>query len=208
MARRKLGVNPRRSKSSSGAGKAKTKGDAKAPAKKETAKASSSAKASTAKASTAKSSASKATASTSASKDAATKKAPPAPNLPERMEGLQGWMAELERKQTRMTRFGGGAAILATVLAAGGLALGVLNKQDSAEKEDVDQLREQVEGFQAEVKTTTEDQLNKLNARIGTLEQSVQNLTTQQQQNSSEIASLKAQAARGAAVPAVPGAKP
>ena len=47
----------------------------------------------------------------------------------ERMEGLQGWMAEIERKQERMTKFGGGAAILAVLLSGGALALGIINKQ-------------------------------------------------------------------------------
>src|SRR5688572_24357722 len=31
---------------------------------------------------------------------------PPKPNLDERMEGLQGWMAEIERKQRRLTLIG------------------------------------------------------------------------------------------------------
>src|SRR3954447_896111 len=35
------------------------------------------------------------------------------PSLPERIEGLQGWMADLERKQARLTYFGGLALLLA-----------------------------------------------------------------------------------------------
>src|SRR6266536_681249 len=42
----------------------------------------------------------------------------PDPNLQERMEGLQGWMAEIERKQGRMTYFGLAAVVIA-ILAAG-----------------------------------------------------------------------------------------
>src|SRR4051812_27774496 len=44
-----------------------------------------------------------------------------APDLNERIAGLQGWMAEIERKQGRMTYFGAAAVLIA--IAAAGAAL-------------------------------------------------------------------------------------
>ena len=49
------------------------------------------------------------------------------------MEGLQGWMAEIERKQERMTYFGGGAAVARGAAARPARwRSGIINKQDSA----------------------------------------------------------------------------
>ncbi len=89
-------------------------------------------------------------------------KAKPKPNLnvEERMEGVQGWMAELEKKQERTTRVGGIAMGLAVLAAASALVLGILNKQDAATTEDVDELTEKVNALGASVEQQTEKQLN------------------------------------------------
>ena len=50
------------------------------------------------------------------------------------MEGLQGWMAEIERKQERMTYFGGARRSLAVLARPAALYLGIINKQDSADQ--------------------------------------------------------------------------
>src|SRR5687768_9672797 len=88
-------------------------------------------KASTAKESTTKP-ASEATTRKASGASASKGRAKPAPNLNERMEGLQGWMAEIERKQDRMTKIGGGAAIVAVLASAAALALGVIGMQSNA----------------------------------------------------------------------------
>ncbi|CAN5533933.1 hypothetical protein BH20ACT15_BH20ACT15_11520 [soil metagenome] len=158
-------------------------------------------------------------ASTTTSKSLASKaKAKPAPNMTERMEGLQGWMAEIERKQERMTRFGGGAAILAVLAAGGALALGVINQQDASSKDDVDQLTEQVNELGASLKTDTEEQLKKISGRIDAVEQQISTVQQTQTQQTQDIANLKSQTAAqnkagGTAngldlQPALPGAKP
>src|SRR5262245_56968642 len=69
-------------------------------------------------------------------------------NLTERMEGLQGWMAEIERKQGRMTYFGAMGILIA--IAASGLALyfGITAKNESAKKDDLDQLTAKVDSLQ------------------------------------------------------------
>jgi len=173
---------------------------------------SSKAKTSKSKASASKSS--KATAAPSASKATARGKKAPAPNMQERMEGLQGWMAEIERKQERMTRFGGIGVIVAIAAAGGALALGILNKQDAATKDDVDELTEQVDNLSAEIEQQTEKQLGKLNQSITGLEGRIQTLEQQQKADQADIAQLKSQKNAAPAVPTptpaptVPGATP
>jgi TolA-binding protein len=174
---------------------------------------SSKAKASKLKASASKSS--KATAAAGASKTTARgKKTAPAPNMQERMEGLQGWMAEIERKQERMTRFGGIGVIVAIAAAGGALALGILNKQDAATKDDVDELTEQVDNLSAEIEQQTEKQLGKLNQSITGFEGRIQTLEQQQKADQADIAQLKSQKNAAPAVPTptpaptVPGATP
>jgi uncharacterized protein HemX len=141
-------------------------------------------------------------------------KVKPAPNMGERMEGLQGWMAEIERKQSRMTRFGGLAAILAIAAAGGALALGIMNQQDAATKDDVDELQQQVETLSGEIEKQTEKQLGTLNQKITGFEGRIASLEKQQKQNAATIATLQSQAntaKRGAAVPttpALPGVTP
>lgn len=170
------------------------------------------------KSSGAKASASKASTTKTTTSKSLASKAKPAPNMTERMEGLQGWMAEIERKQERMTRFGGGAAILAVLAAGGALALGVINQQDASSKDDVDQLTEQVNELGASLKTDTEAQLKTISGRIDAVEQQIKTVQQTQTQQTQDIANLKSQTAAqnkagGTAngldlQPALPGAKP
>jgi uncharacterized protein HemX len=149
----------------------------------------------------------------SASAAGGKKKAPPAPNMPERIEGLQGWMAEIERKQERQTRLGGAAALLAVLAAGGAIALGVINQQNAATNDDVDELTEQVNELGASVKSQTEEGLKKLNNRIGALETEIETLKSQQATITQDITTLQNQANANAnraakGVPALPGARP
>ena len=123
----------------------------------------------------------------------------PAPNMQERMEGLQGWMAEIERKQGRMTYFGGAAALVAIAASAGALYLGVTTKDDAATKDDLDDVEVAVEGTQAEVKKTVEQQLKTTNDQIATLEQQLSDLKQKQAQDAQDIATLQNQSNSGAA---------
>ena len=127
------------------------------------------------------------------------------------MEGLQGWMAEIERRQQRMSRLGGATAILALLASGGALALGIINMQDAATKDDFDQLREQVNGLSGTIEQQTEQQLGGLNQKVTDLEGQVQSLQQQQQQNASTISGLQNQVNRQANTPpgpALPGPTP
>jgi uncharacterized protein HemX len=122
----------------------------------------------------------------------------PEPNLQERMEGLQGWMADIERKQARTTYFGGLALLLA--LAAAGVALyfGLTTHSDSATKDDLDALTNRVNSLQGAVSKNSKDTQNALNASIAQLQQSISGLQKQQTQASATISTLQSQIAAGA----------
>ena len=144
---------------------------------------------------------------TASTKSAATETAagskPPDPNLTERMEGVQGWMAELERKQRRMTYFGAAATALAVLAAAAALYLAITTP-NSASKDDFDDLEAQVQTLQEQINQATADQarLKALNSSIQSLDSRVAASEQKAAQNASEIAALKTQVAQAAAAAA------
>ncbi len=122
----------------------------------------------------------------------------PEPNLQERMEGLQGWMAEIERKQGRITYFGAAGLLIAILAAGAALYFGLTTKSDSATKSDVDALTQKVDALQAAASKNSKDTQNALNASAAQLQSSISALQRQQSQNAAGIATLQSQAASGA----------
>jgi uncharacterized protein HemX len=122
----------------------------------------------------------------------------PQPNLQERMEGLQGWMAEIERKQARITYFGGLALLLALAAAGAALYFGLTTHSDSASKDDLDSLTNRVNSLQGAVTKNSKDTQNALNASIAQLQQSISGLQKQQAQAQATISTLQSQVAAGA----------
>jgi uncharacterized protein HemX len=122
----------------------------------------------------------------------------PAPNLQERMEGLQGWMAEIERRQGRLSYFGGAAALLAIALAGAALYFGITAKNDSATKGDLDDLKAKVDSLESAVTKNTKDTQTTLNSSITQVQASIQALQKQQAQNAASISTLQSQASAGA----------
>ena len=139
----------------------------------------------------------------------------PEPNLQERIEGLQGWMAEIERKQARLTYFGGLALLLALAAAGAALYFGLTTQSDSAKKDDLDALTKRVNSLQGAVSKNSKDTQAALNASIAQLQQSISGLQKQQAQAAANISTLQSQVAAGAlnknattpgVTPATPGA--
>jgi hypothetical protein len=133
----------------------------------------------------------------------------PEPNLQERIEGLQGWMAEIERKQARITYFGGLALLLALGAAGAALYFGLTTHSDSATKNDLDSLTNRVNSLQGAVTKNSKDTQDALNASIAQLQQSISSLQKQQAQAAANISTLQSQVAAGALnKPATPGVTP
>ena len=141
-----------------------------------------------------------------AAKAGDTKKAPET-NLQERMEGLQGWMAEIERKQGRMTYFGLAGVVIAILAAGAALYFGLTAKSDSATKGDFDALSKRIDSLEAAAAKNSKDTQNAINTSVTQLQQTLASLQKQQAQNSANIATLQTQASSGAfAKGATPGA--
>jgi len=141
-------------------------------------------------------------ATTTSTKPAATKagaaaKAPD-PNLQERMEGLQGWMAEIERRQGRITYFGAVAVVIALAAAGASLYFALTARNDSAKKSDLDALTKRVDALQSAVTKSSKDTQNTLNASTATLQQSISSLQKKQAQNAATISALQKQVAASA----------
>jgi uncharacterized protein HemX len=132
----------------------------------------------------------------------------PEPSLQERIEGLQGWMAEVERKQARLTYFGGLAILLALAAGGAGLYFGLTNQSEGAKKSDLDALTKRVDSLQGAVTKNSKDTQNALNASIAQLQQTISGLQKQQAQAQATITSLQSQVKAAAAAPpaTTPGA--
>ena len=120
-------------------------------------------------------------------------KTKPEPNLNERMEGLQGWLAEIERRQRRMTLFAGGAALLAVVAAAAAIALSLMTQSDSATQDDLDEIESQLDGVAEQVTQSTQGQLKSLNSTVGSFDGRIATLEKQQTQATADITALRRQ---------------
>ena len=114
------------------------------------------------------------------------------------MEGLQGWMAEIERKQARMTYFGIAGIVIAMLAAGAAIYLGLTAKTDSATKGDLDALTKKVDALEAAATKNSKDTQNALNTSVAQLQESIAALQKQQSQNAASIATLQSQASAGA----------
>ena len=122
----------------------------------------------------------------------------PEPNLQERIEGLQGWMAEIERKQGRITYFGLAGLLIAILAAGAALYFGLTTKSDSATKGDVDALTKKVDALQLAATKNSKATQNALNSSVAQLQASIAAVQKQQAQDSANIATLQSQASAGA----------
>lgn len=125
-------------------------------------------------------------------KESATKPKP-APNLQERMEGLQGWLAEIERKQRRTTRLTTATALLAVIAAAAAIALSLTTRSDSATQDDINELKTQLDGVTQQVTQSTEGQIESLNATVEGFDGRLKALEKQQSQTTTDINTLRRQ---------------
>lgn len=131
--------------------------------------------------------------------EAAAAKTAPAPNMQERMAGLQGWMAEIERKQARMTYFGAAAVLIAILAAGAALYFGITAKNDSGDAmDDLDSLETKVDGLARAVNQSTKQTQDTINNSISQLQSSIADLQEKQAKNAAKISTLQSQVQAGA----------
>lgn len=153
---------PKSGRRSSSSSKGRSSKTASKSASKTPAKAAS--KATTAKASTAKASGAKAGSAKGAGK--------PPPDIPGRIDGLRGWLDQIEHKQSRMTYFTVAGLLIALATAGVALYLGITNQQDSVKKSDLDAVSADVAKIQT-AQTDTQAQLKSINETLASLQKRV-----------------------------------
>ncbi len=131
----------------------------------------------------------------------------PAPDLPGRIDGLRGWLEEIERKQGRMLYFGAAALTIALLASGVALYLGLTAQSDKATKDDVDKVRESVTALQGDVSQLGAGRKS-LTQTISGLEAQVKGLQARQQQSEQQISALQKQAAQAPPVPSTPTPTP
>ncbi len=111
---------------------------------------------------------------------------------------MQGWMAEIERKQGRMTYFGIAGLVIALLAAGTALYFGLTAKSDSATKGDLDALTKRIDALEVAATKNSKDTQAALNSSVSQLQQSIAAVQKQQSQNAASISSLQTQASAGA----------
>jgi uncharacterized protein HemX len=132
-----------------------------------------------------------------AAKDPATAvaaKQVPAPNMQERIEGVQGWMAEIERRQGRMTYFVAVAVLIAILASGAALYFGITAKNDNSDTTgDLNSLETKVDSLEQAVSQSTEDTQDTINNSISQLQGSIADLQKKQAQDAANISTLQSQ---------------
>ena len=113
--------------------------------------------------------------------------AEPPQTTEQHVEGLRAWVAQLDRKLGIRTYAGGAALVLALAAGIVGVVLAVSAKDESATKEDVTELRNQVESGQREAVEAAEDEVGTLAERLDALEGRVDSLASSQRTTESEL---------------------
>ena len=128
----------------------------------------------------------------------ATPSTKPATPVEDRVEGLQGWMAEIERRQARMTYFGAAGILIAIAAAGAALYFGITAKNDSATKDDLDAISAKVDSLQQAVTKNNQSTQDTINNSIAQLQISIADLQKKQAQDAANISTLQSQVAAGA----------
>jgi uncharacterized protein HemX len=143
-------------------------------------------------------------------------KAKPSADPHERLDGLRAWLAQVDRKVGVRSYAGGAALVLALAAGIVGVVLALQAKDDSATKEEVRALRQEIGtiGDQAAaaaeegVQSLTE-QLESLESRVSQMQSSARTTERELEVVQDDIDDLRSQASRsggGGSTPNIPGA--
>jgi uncharacterized protein HemX len=95
----------------------------------------------------------------------------------ERIDGLRAWLAQVDRKLGVRSYAGGAAIVLALAAGIVGVVLALSAKDESATKDEVSSLRNQVEQVSQEASAAAEEQVGSLADRVDAIEQQLSSLS-------------------------------
>jgi hypothetical protein len=142
---------------------------------------------------------------TAAAAKASAKKpaAKPAPDIPARIDGLRGWLDQIERRQGRMSYIGAAGILIALACAGVALYLGISANQDMAKQSDLDKVSDQISKVSTESQSQVDAKLKSVNDTLSSLQQQV--AAAQQAAQQAKTQAAQAQAAPPASfTPATP----
>ena len=105
----------------------------------------------------------------------------------ERIDGLRAWLAQVDRKLGVRSYAGGAAIVLALAAGIVGVVLALSAKDESATKDDVAKLRDQVAEVSQQASAAAEEQVGSLTDRIQALEEQVSSLAGDQRTTEREL---------------------
>ena len=119
-------------------------------------------------------------------------KTPPA-DIPGRIDGLRGWLEEIERKQGRMQYFGGAGLLIAIAASGAALYFGITTHNDSATKSDLDEVKKDIAALRTEVEQSAQSKKS-LDQTVTSLQQQLKSVQAKQAQTDQQLNSLRNQA--------------
>ncbi len=124
---------------------------------------------------------------------------PPEPDLPARIDGLRGWLDQIERRQQRMSYFGAAAAAIALVASGAALYLGISANRDSASKDQLEEAKAEITKLRTdlEAQQASNKKIETQGQQLTQIQQDIQQLRTKQNQQATDIAALESQPAGG-----------
>ena len=105
----------------------------------------------------------------------------------QRIEDLRAWIAQVDRKLGVRTYALGAAVVLALAAGAVGVVLALGAKDESATKDEVRSLRDQVEAVQQEASQAAEEDVATLTDQLDALEGRVNTIASGQRTTESEL---------------------
>jgi uncharacterized protein HemX len=105
----------------------------------------------------------------------------------QRIDGLRAWLAQVDRRLGIRTYLGAALAVLAVAAAGVALYLAVSVKQDTATKDDLQSVRDQVSGVEQSAAQAAQSRVRSINLRLTDLESRVGRLSTDQTTSKREL---------------------
>jgi uncharacterized protein HemX len=105
----------------------------------------------------------------------------------QRIDGLRAWLAQVDRRLGIRTYLGAALAVLAVAAAGVALYLAISVKQDTATKDDLQSVRDQVSGVERSAAQAAQSRVRSIDLRLTDLESRVDRLSTDQTTSKREL---------------------
>lgn len=113
------------------------------------------------------------------------------PTLPERVEGLRSWLAQLDRRIGVRTYAGAAALVLALAAAAVALVLVLQLQDESATDSDIAEVREEIAGVEDAASEAAQEDVASLSDRVAEIDSQISQIASDQDSTGREISVIQ-----------------